>query len=295
MDTQPPQVETCTSLDHVRTHIDGIDERIVALLAQRGGYVRQAARFKRSTDDVQAPARVAQVIDKVVALAAQLGADPAVTEQVYRAMISAFIQAELAEHAALKTATPHPTPPDTPPTPDVTLRRCTPGDEAALSLVGQATFLETFAGILGGADILGHCAHAHASTLYGQWLADPDYALWLVEAAPGDAPVGYMVLAPSHLPLADTGPGDLELKRIYLSSRFRAGGVGRRLLALATEHARQRQATRLLLGVYAHNHAAQAFYARAGFRKLGDRKFNVGGRDYDDNILGLDLVREPAV
>jgi isochorismate pyruvate lyase len=30
-----------------------------------------------------------------------LGANPEVTEQVYRAMIAAFIQQELAEHAAL--------------------------------------------------------------------------------------------------------------------------------------------------------------------------------------------------
>jgi isochorismate pyruvate lyase len=37
---------------------------------------------------------------KVKALAVELGANPSVTEQVYRAMISCFIDAELAEHAA---------------------------------------------------------------------------------------------------------------------------------------------------------------------------------------------------
>ena len=43
-----------------------------------------------------------QVIDKVVALANDLGANQKVTEQVYRAMIAGFIESELAEHAALQ-------------------------------------------------------------------------------------------------------------------------------------------------------------------------------------------------
>lgn len=95
----------CTSLDEVRAHIDELDRHIVGLLAQRGAYVQQAARFKRSTTEVQAPQRVAQVIAKVTALATELGADPQVTEQVYRAMIAAFIEAELTHHAALAQQT----------------------------------------------------------------------------------------------------------------------------------------------------------------------------------------------
>lgn len=91
----------CNSLEEVRTRIDQIDRQMVALLAERGAYVSQAARFKKTTDDVKAPQRVEQVIAKVTSLARELGANPAVTEQVYRAMIAAFIQAELAEHAAL--------------------------------------------------------------------------------------------------------------------------------------------------------------------------------------------------
>ncbi|WP_082582692.1 chorismate mutase [Frateuria sp. Soil773] len=96
------QVLTCDSLDDVRLNIDRIDRQIVACLAERGGYVKQAAKFKKSTDDVRAPQRVEQVINKVAALAGELGANTDVTKQVYRAMISGFINAELAEHAALQ-------------------------------------------------------------------------------------------------------------------------------------------------------------------------------------------------
>lgn len=89
------------SIEEVRTNIDRIDRQIVALLAERGGFVKQAARFKKTTDDVKAPQRVEQVIAKVTALSVELGANPTVTEQVYRAMIEAFIDAELDEHRAL--------------------------------------------------------------------------------------------------------------------------------------------------------------------------------------------------
>ncbi|AXO88671.1 chorismate mutase [Pseudomonas parafulva] len=95
----------CTSLDQVRQRIDQIDRELVTLLAKRGGLVTQAARFKKTTDDVRAPARVEQVITKVRGLAEQTGASPVVVEQVYRAMIAAFINEELDTHAALQADT----------------------------------------------------------------------------------------------------------------------------------------------------------------------------------------------
>lgn len=93
----------CTSLDEVRAHIASLDQRMVGLLAERGAYVQQAARFKRNTDEVQAPKRVAAIIERVRALAIAQGGNPEVTEATYRAMIAAFIEAESAEHARLHT------------------------------------------------------------------------------------------------------------------------------------------------------------------------------------------------
>ncbi len=92
------EIVECQSLDEVRAHINRIDQEIVRLLAERGGYVRQAARFKQTTDDVRAPARVEQVIGRVRALAEEHGASPDLVERVYRALIAGYIDEELAEH-----------------------------------------------------------------------------------------------------------------------------------------------------------------------------------------------------
>jgi len=172
---------------------------------------------------------------------------------------------------------------------DIRIRACLPGDEGALALVGQATFLETFADVLEGSNILKHCANAHSIECYRSWLADSRYKLWLAEISPGQAPVGYMVISPAELPLADISLRDYELKRIYVFSKFQGNGLGRRMLEEAIAAVRSFGAERLLLGVYVRNHAAIGFYTHMGFRKLGYRKFNMGGQECDDYIMGLML------
>lgn len=102
-------VISCTSLDQIRSHIDQIDSQLVALIAQRGAYVQQAAAFKLSVQEVAAPQRVEQVLSKVKQLALKHQADSQVVEATWRAMIGAFINAEHKLFAADQTSAP-PTP-----------------------------------------------------------------------------------------------------------------------------------------------------------------------------------------
>jgi len=173
--------------------------------------------------------------------------------------------------------------------PDVIIHRCAPGDEAALALVGVATFLESYSGIIDGGDIVAHCGRQHSADKYRAWLAEPDTAIWLAGVAPGDAPVGYLVLTKPDLPLPTLSAGDAEVKRIYVLGKFQGRQLGRQLMETAVAHAKAAGKSRLLLGVYGENRAALAFYGRLGFTKVGVRQFQVGSRTYDDLILGLNL------
>jgi ribosomal protein S18 acetylase RimI-like enzyme len=172
---------------------------------------------------------------------------------------------------------------------EIGIRAAARGDEEALSAVGKASFLEAFAGILDGGDIIAHCERQHAPTVYRDWLADGGMRIWLAEATPGRAPIGYLVLAPAKLPVAEPRADDLEIKRIYLLHRFHGQRVGKRLMDAAVDHARARGAGCVLLGVYAGNVDALAFYRRCGFAQIGQRTFRVGDTDYDDVILALEL------
>jgi GNAT superfamily N-acetyltransferase len=145
------------------------------------------------------------------------------------------------------------------------VRQAGSGDAARLALVAKATFLETFAGLLDGADILAHCKREHDEAACWKWLADPDAQLWLAETEQGGAPIGFALLARPSLPIP-TGERDLELKRIYLFSRFHGSGGGKALFEAALVEARRRGSKRLLLGVNAGNERARAFYAKIGFQ-----------------------------
>jgi ribosomal protein S18 acetylase RimI-like enzyme len=159
-----------------------------------------------------------------------------------------------------------------------------PADAPRLSLLGRATFLESYAHLLPIEDILIHSDIEHAVDRYAGWLADPTCHCWLVEA-PGGAPVGYLIATPPDLPLPDLGPRDLEIRRIYVLHRYQGLGLGGWLMDETLSVARSAGFRRVLLGVYSLNESALTFYARLGFARVGTREFRVGAHEYHDHIL----------
>ncbi|TDC92122.1 chorismate mutase [Saccharopolyspora aridisoli] len=90
------------SLEQVRADIDAIDRELVDLLAARGRCVQRAAGFKRNGAEVRGPqSRIDHIITRARTAAMETGANPDVVEATFRAMISAFIEAELTIHATL--------------------------------------------------------------------------------------------------------------------------------------------------------------------------------------------------
>lgn len=167
-----------------------------------------------------------------------------------------------------------------------TLRLATIADADALGLIGATTFLETFAGVLDGQAVIAHCKQAHDPDRYIQ-LLQLGCKIWIAEVEPDRAPVGYVVVGPSLLPIAR--PGELDVKRIYVLERWHGQGVGPAMMDKAIEYARKDGQDRLLVGVYVGNARAQAFYARNGFEKIGERTFTVGPNQYEDYVYALKL------
>jgi len=180
----------------------------------------------------------------------------------------------------------------------VTLRRATATDAAALALVGAATFLEAFTWMLPGADIVAHCAKNHTPEAYAAYLAKKDTRITLAVTGV-DVPVGYAMLTAPDLPSFDVLPTDIELKRIYLFSRFRSTATpveglpgvrtAQALMDAAIADARALGSTRLLLGTHEGNERAIGFYRRNGFREAGTRTFTVGTQVCCDLIFAKPL------
>ncbi len=89
-----PPPDACHSMTELRTVIDVLDARLVAMLAVRQTYVERAAVLKSDRGTVRDTPRVEQVIQNVVAEAGRKGLSPVIAEAVWRSLIEASITHE---------------------------------------------------------------------------------------------------------------------------------------------------------------------------------------------------------
>ena len=162
------------------------------------------------------------------------------------------------------------------------LRRAGPLDAAKLALIGAASFLETFANDHPGDALVAFVADYHSVEAWQATLAGEAKDVWIVEEIAG-SPIGYAVLAPASLP--GTGPGDAELKRIYLLSKWHATGMGKAMFDTAEGAARARGVTRLVLSVYTRNARAIRFYEKNGFVMIGEAIFAEFPVEFADHVM----------
>lgn len=156
---------------------------------------------------------------------------------------------------------------------DISIRRATASDAAALAAVGRETFAETFGHLYPPQDLAGFLDAAHAPAHYADMAADPAFALWIAEAD-GRA-VGYAEAGKCLIRHADVTPDCGELQRLYVRRDAQGGGLGVRLLE-TTLGWLERPGRRLWIGCWSENLGAQRLYARYGFSKVGEYEFSVG-------------------
>jgi diamine N-acetyltransferase len=158
--------------------------------------------------------------------------------------------------------------------PNVTIRRAAPADAEALSSLGARTFAEAFGHLYPPEDLAAFLAEAHGPERAMADLMDPRRAVWIAETA--GEPVGYALAGPCELPHPDVGEACGELKRLYLRTAWQNSGAGARLFEAAEAWLLAQGATSLWIGVWSENVGAQRFYARRGYRKVGEYDFPVG-------------------
>lgn len=161
-------------------------------------------------------------------------------------------------------------------------------DADALSLIASASFLDTYAGSLDGADLVAHCLTKNTREVFAAWIGDPGSVVTLGEIEPRHAPVGYTVLTAPDLPVAPE-PGDIELRRIYALSRMHGSGLGPALMERALADAARLGRRRVLLGVWGQNVRAHCFYERQDFARIGTRQFRVGSVVHDDFVYARNI------
>jgi ribosomal protein S18 acetylase RimI-like enzyme len=145
---------------------------------------------------------------------------------------------------------------------EFTTRLCRSGDEQALSLVAQATILETYAGITDGRDLVQYVTAELSVADFSAMMASDRVRVWIAETVAGECAVGYAVT------VSDEGAkpfSSFELKRLYIFYRFHGKGLGGRLMEDVLSFARQLKSEKIWLQVHEANTHAIEFYKRFGF------------------------------
>ncbi len=86
--------DACASMAEVRAGVDALDRALVAMLAERQGYMDAAARLKPTRDRVHDAARIEDVVAKVKAAARDAGLSEAIAEPVWRTLVDRCIAYE---------------------------------------------------------------------------------------------------------------------------------------------------------------------------------------------------------
>lgn len=95
MTNEPIKPADCRTMAEVRAGVDSIDRDLIALLAERFGYMDAAARIKPSRDAVRDEARKAEVIANVRAGAQAAGLPAGAIAALWDRLVEASIAYEL--------------------------------------------------------------------------------------------------------------------------------------------------------------------------------------------------------
>lgn len=167
------------------------------------------------------------------------------------------------------------------------IRPATLEDAAILADLGARTFRETFETICSAQDLDAFLAQAYGEAIQRAELADPSRPARVLEI--GGVPSGFLQLRLGHREPGVPGERPVELQRIYLLREAQGSGGGAALMVEAVDLAVAWDADTLWLGVWENNHRALAFYARSGFREVGEHIFKIGEQIDRDLILARDL------
>lgn len=169
----------------------------------------------------------------------------------------------------------------------IRLRRARPADAAALAAFAARTFVETYGNANRPADMAAHVAAAYGLTQQGQELSDPAYITLLIEDDSGLA--GYAQLRRHAPPPCVPEDVPVELHRFYVDRGWQGRGLAQRLMASVHDAARELGGRSFWLSVWEHNPRAIAFYAKCGFRDVGDTDFFVGPDRQTDRVMVAEL------
>ena len=170
---------------------------------------------------------------------------------------------------------------------ELIIRRGEIHDAALLAELGARTFSETFAVDNTPENMAAYSAAAFSPAQIAADLVDPRCIFQIAET--DGVAVGYALLRSGTVPEQVTSERPIELVRLYVSRDSLGSGVGAALMHACIDQGKRRGHQTLWLGVWEHNHRAQAFYRKWNFREVGTHLFQLGDDPQTDLLMELSV------
>ena len=169
---------------------------------------------------------------------------------------------------------------------NLNIRRARIEDAKLLAELGAQTFVETFKDDNTPEDMATYLVTSFSVEKLTAELTDPLAGFFIVEI--DDTASGYAKIHSGALPGLE-GQRSIELVRLYVSRKWIGHGVGQALMQRCIDEARELGFETIWLGVWEHNHRAQAFYRKWNFHEVGEHIFELGSDRQRDILMQRDL------
>lgn len=163
------------------------------------------------------------------------------------------------------------------------VERARPDDFLVLEALVEATFVETWTGIVNEDHMRQHLEDGHARQVVECYARCNNADIFVARQA--DVLVGYAIGMLSIATNDDSLPGFYKVEKLYLSSLFHGQGVGKQLWDAMVINAKKSGSLGLYLTHYPANVRASRFYARQGLKKVGETVYQCGDGEYHDWVL----------
>lgn len=162
-------------------------------------------------------------------------------------------------------------------------------DAALLAALGAKTFRDTFEADNTESDMVEYLATAFSPVVQTRELRD-ECSAFLIAHADGTA-VGYARLRFGESRPCIDGRSPVEIARLYADKPWIGHGVGTALMQASLELTISRGCDVVWLDVWERNYRALAFYAKWGFKVVGEQLFRLGTDLQNDLLMARPLNR----
>ncbi len=177
-------------------------------------------------------------------------------------------------------------------TPGIVIRSAGAADADLVTDLARRTFIESF-GEYNTPENMDIFLHEQNTVERQKAEVGAEGRDFLVAYVDGEA-VGYVSLRVGEPPRELQGEKAIEIVQLYSAKKMIGKGIGPALMQAALELAASKGYEWVWLGVWEHNHRAQAFYRKWGFEEFGNHVFFVGLDAQTDLWMRKRLSQDPA-